>query len=288
MKSLKFFKATLATTLAIVFAWLLSVRAAEAAVADFNGDGHPDFLLWNFNTGQTAAWFLNNNVVIGSVFGPAGVQYPWLLRPGADFNGDGHTDCVLLNSLTEQTVIVYLSGSTVVGFAFGPSLPPSFEWDLVAAADFNGDGRPDYLLFNGNTGETMTEYLNNNVVVGTAQGPTLPAGWTLIWATADFNSDGHPDCVVVNPLPNFMGGGQTAIVYLSGSTVIGVAPGPTIPPSWVVQGTADFDGDGHPDFLLYNFNTRETVIDYLSNNVLVNAAMGPNLSTLPLGWVFPF
>jgi hypothetical protein len=49
--------------------------------------------------------------------------------------------------------------------------------------------------------------------------------------------------------------------------------------------TADFDGDGHPDFLLYNFNTRETAIDYLSNNVLVNAAMGP---TLPFGWVFPF
>jgi hypothetical protein len=53
----------------------------------------------------------------------------------------------------------------------------------------------------------------------------------------------------------------------------------------VVSGTDDFDGDGHPDFLLYNFNTRETAIDYLSNNVLVNAAMGPTLATLPLGWV---
>ena len=281
MKSLRFFKPTLATTLAIVLAWLLSVRAAEAAVADFNGDGHPDFLLWNFNTQQTAVFFLNNNVANGSVFGPT-LPFPWLLRPGADFNGDGHTDCTLVNFDTGQTVIVYLSGTTVVGFAFGPSLP-DLGWDLVAAADFNGDGHPDYLL-RGPTGETMIEYLNNNLVIGTAFGPTLPAGWGLVGA-ADFNGDGHPDCVVVNPPGEFTGGGQTAIVYLSGSTVIGVAPGPTIPPSWVVSGIDDFDGDGHPDFLLYNFNTRETAIDYLSNNILVNAAMGP---TLEFGWVFAF
>jgi len=282
MKSLKFFKPTLATTLGIVLAWLLTVRTAEAAAADFNGDGHPDFLLFNPGTHQTQVLFMNNNVVIGSAFGPT-LPFPWLLRPGADFNGDGHTDCTLVNFDTGQTVIVYLSGTTVVGVAFGPSLP--LGWDLVAVADFNGDGHPDYLLFNGNTGETMIDYLNNNVVVGVAQGPTLPAGLSLI-GVADFNGDGHPDCVVLIPTnPEFTGGGQTAIAYLSGSTVIGVAPGPTIPPSWVVVGTDDFDGDGHPDFLLYNFNTRETMIDYLNNNVLVNAAMGP---TLPFGWIFPF
>jgi hypothetical protein len=68
---------------------------------------------------------------------------------------------------------------------------------------------------------------------------------------------------------------------LSGSTVIGAVFGPTIPPAWQVVATADFDRDGHPDYVLYNAATGQTSIDYLSNNVLVNAASGP---TLPTGW----
>jgi hypothetical protein len=50
----------------------------------------------------------------------------------------------------------------------------------VATADFNGDGKPDYLLYNAATQETAIWYLNNNVFVGAAFGPTLPAGWSLV------------------------------------------------------------------------------------------------------------
>jgi hypothetical protein len=39
----------------------------RAAVIDFNGDGHPDYVLQNANTRQTAIWYLNNNVFIGSI-----------------------------------------------------------------------------------------------------------------------------------------------------------------------------------------------------------------------------
>jgi len=39
-------------------------------VADFNGDGHPDYLLFNASTRQTAIWYLNNNVLTTGLFGP--------------------------------------------------------------------------------------------------------------------------------------------------------------------------------------------------------------------------
>ena len=40
--------------------------AARAAELDFNSDGHPDYVLQNTSTHQTAIWYLNNNVYVGS------------------------------------------------------------------------------------------------------------------------------------------------------------------------------------------------------------------------------
>ena len=45
--------------------------------------------------------------------------------------------------------------------------------------------------------------------------------------------------------------------------------------------TADLDGDGHPDYVLYNAASGQTAIGYLSNTVIVNAALG---LILPAGW----
>jgi hypothetical protein len=50
---------------------------------------------------------------------------------------------------------------------------------VVAAADLNGDGKPDYLLYNVDTQQTAIWYLNNNVFVSGAYGPILPPGWSF-------------------------------------------------------------------------------------------------------------
>jgi hypothetical protein len=50
----------------------------------------------------------------------------------------------------------------------------------VATADFNGDGKPDYVLYRASSHQTLIVYLDNNVVIGAAFGPTLPAGWSLV------------------------------------------------------------------------------------------------------------
>src|SRR6185437_8162806 len=41
-----------------------ALTTPTAVVADFNGDGHPDYVLRNPSTRQTAIWYLNNNVFI--------------------------------------------------------------------------------------------------------------------------------------------------------------------------------------------------------------------------------
>jgi hypothetical protein len=50
----------------------------------------------------------------------------------------------------------------------------------VATADFNGNSKPDYLLYNVNTRQTGIYYLNNNLYISSAYGPTLPVGWSLV------------------------------------------------------------------------------------------------------------
>src|SRR5882724_12905656 len=81
--------------------------------------------------------------------------------------------------------------------------------------DFNGDGHPDYVLYNANTRQTVIWYLNNNVRIAGASGPTLPAGWSVV-GVADFNfrlsaaGDGHPDYVLYNAST-----GQTAFGFLT-------------------------------------------------------------------------
>jgi hypothetical protein len=153
-------------------------------------------------------------------------------------------------------------------------------YDLASASgnipsDFNNDGHPDYLLYNSSTRQTVVWYMNNNVRVSSASGPTLPGGWQVA-AVGDFNRDGHPDYLLFNPSTR-----QTVIWYMNNNVRIGSAYGPTLPAGWSVAAAADFNLDGYPDYLLYNASTHGTVIWYMRNSARIGSATGP---TLPGGW----
>ena len=81
-------------------------------------------------------------------------------------------------STSRDTAIWYLFGVTFVGGAYGPTLPSG--WELVATGDFNGDGKPDYVLYEASTRQTAIWYMNNAVFVSGAYGPSLPVGWSLV------------------------------------------------------------------------------------------------------------
>src|SRR5207249_2979997 len=174
----------------------LVAGAGRAVITDFNSDGHPDYVLSNPNTHQTAIWYLNNNIYQDGALGPS-IRAGWSLDGVADFNRDLHPDYALFNSTTDQTAIWYMSGPTRIASAYAPSLPDG--WVLVATGDFNGNNNPDYVLYNASTRQTAIWYLNNNVFVRGAFGPTLPVNWRLV-GVADFDRDGHRDYVLFNSI----------------------------------------------------------------------------------------
>ncbi len=130
-------------------------------------------------THQTAIWYLNNNVFVSGVFGPT-LPVNWRVVGVADFDGDGHPDYLLFNSSTASNgnLVSCPALRSSLG-AFGPTHPVS-GYTVIGAADFDGDGKPDYALYSSAVQRTAVWYLNNNALTSGAFGPSLPANWSLI------------------------------------------------------------------------------------------------------------
>ncbi len=99
---------------------------------DFNGDGHPDYVL-RTNLNETAIWYLNNNAYLGRATGPPLSQY-WNLIDVAGINGNGHPDYALFNWRTGETAIWYLNNNRFVSAKDGPKLPANFQPKAAGAA----------------------------------------------------------------------------------------------------------------------------------------------------------
>jgi hypothetical protein len=235
------------------------------------GIGVPaSYVLFNAETLQT---------LLRTGLGPT-LPSGWKVACVADVNHDNQRDLILYHNDTRRTAIWFLNNSTLISGVFGPTLPAG--WEVIALADVNRDGRLDYVLFNAGSRRTAIWYLNGTTLSGTAFGPTLPAGWVLKDAL-DFNANGAPDLLLFKlPFPegnaNDPTKGKTAIWYLNGPVFIGGVFGPYLRDDWTLEGAEDLNGDGQPDYVLFNeLGQHETAIWYLHGATLGAGAYGPSL-----------
>src|SRR5437879_4375538 len=120
-----------------------------------------------------------------------GGQLPDVTQP-YDFNLDGHPDFVLNRG--PATGIWYLDSTIFVSAGFVPTLP--FLWKIVGTADFNLNGRTDYLLFNTNTGQTAIWYMSGRTRVGAVYGPSVGVTFYQLKGAADYSGEGYPDYIL--------------------------------------------------------------------------------------------
>jgi hypothetical protein len=222
------------------------------------GNNTDSQLFYSYSIDGGTTW--SANVAVSNSFDPF-IGYP---------NQDKIGDYITVVSDNASANVAYAATFNSEEDIYYVRIPP-----LVPLTDFNRDGRPDLLLFNPTSRQTALWYMNNNVFIGAAYGPTPPAGWTILGVT-DFNRDGHPDYLLFNS--TF---GVTVIWYMNNSVAVGGAVGPTIPPGWNIVALADFNRDGYPDFLFYNADLHATAVWYMRYNMPVGGAIGP---TLPAGW----
>jgi hypothetical protein len=70
-----------------------------------------------------------------------------------------------------------MNNNVLASGAYGPTLPAG--WALIGTADFNSDGKTDFVLFSPSTRQTALWYLSNNSLIGGAYGPVVASGWAL-------------------------------------------------------------------------------------------------------------
>ena len=221
-------------------------------------------LFYSFSTNGGNTW--SPNVAVSQPFDPS-LGYP---------NQNKIGDYITIISDNTGANVAYAATFNYEEDIYYVRVTPELAISTIAT-DFNEDGQPDYLIYNPATRQSGIWYLNNNVYLRGAYGPTIPTGWSVA-GVADFNRDGKPDLALFNPSTR-----QTAIWYLNNNLFASSAGGPTLSPGWELKGASDFNHDGKPDFVLFNAGTRQTAIWFMNNNTYIGGGYGP---TLLSGWSF--
>jgi hypothetical protein len=226
--------------------------AQRVALADLNGDGKLDLAITNYSSQKTVSLLLSN--------GNGTFQPETLYRVGAnttgivatDLDGDGDLDLavgwydnIFLKShmallVNDGTGRFTVSQSTLL--VHGPASP------VVAAADFNSDGRQDIAVA-GSGRNRQIVLLNGGNLTFTQTAYRAGFNATNLRA-ADVDADGDPDLMSAT-----LGSTSTGTLsYLKNRGNGTFAPSDSIDegaqPSDV--DVADFNGDGRPDLAVAN------------------------------------
>ena len=205
---------------------------------DFNGDGKSD-LLWRNDNGAMGTW--SGTAASGFVINQSTVRVidgSWHIVATGDFNGDRIADILWRN---DNGLLGTWSGSASASGGFtindGAALQTaSGDWNIVGAADVNGDGRSDILWRNDDG--TVADWLANasgGFIVNSASAQAVPVSWQLASA-GDYNGDHRADLLWTNDngaLTDWLGQANGTFVSNDGNLSLTVAT------AWQVQPVLD-------------------------------------------------
>lgn len=181
-------------------------NARQLGVADFNNDGNLDLVART--QGGGLALFTGNGQG-GFIAGQSGIggnlgDFDQTFVIG-DFNGDTNADLILAdgNQGGSGPRLILLSGNGQGGFAAPKDFPTDGRYNLVAAADFNLDGKDDLAYLFGSTLYILVSTGNGSFAAPTQ----YPVGSDTRYATVrDVNGDAKPDIIAA--------GQSSAAVYV--------------------------------------------------------------------------
>ena len=241
------------------------------ALADFNGDGHPDLAVANKGSGTTSAlgtlsillgvgdgtFGTATNITIGTSL-DTNVPTPSAVAVG-NFGGDVNMDIAVTDSANNNVAILRGKGDGT--FTAPVTYPTGNTPVALLVKDFNGDGIPDLAVVNQTDG-TVSILLGQTGGTFAAKTDYPVGSMPVAIASADFNADGVADLAVTNN-----SAGTVSILLGNSNGTFGLKTDYNT--SAFPQGiaTADFNTDGKADLAVaYQTDTAGNSVSILLGN----------------------
>jgi uncharacterized protein (UPF0548 family) len=246
------------------------------AIADLNGDGHPDLTVSNQCNNPNQCSIGSISIFLGNGDGTfqAAVDYAsgGEYASGvalADINGDGKLDLLVANQVDSSGN--WMDGSVasvLLGNGDGTFQPAAsyasgdVEGSSIVVADTNRDGKPDLIMANSCADEYVCNTGAVSIFLGNGDGTVRSGinynvnGWVSFSVTmADVNGDGKLDLLVANQCAS-----SSSCSNGTASVLLGNGDGTFKPPVSYNSGdqnamaiaAVDVNGDGKLDLLLVN------------------------------------
>jgi len=216
----------------------------SVAVADFDGDGHPDLAVANADDSSVTVVLKagrNEPAIINTY---AVGTFPLSVATG-DFTGDGKPDIISASNSSSTISLLRNNGSG--GFTPDGTFNSGPGGVDMAVGDFNNNGTLDVAVAAGS---------GVNILLGNGQGGFSAPAFFQASAnkiiTADFNNDGKLDLAIAGTSIQIRlgsGNGQFGTVSCGGQSGTGIAAG-------------DVNGDGKLDLVVADFLAGQVRIQF--------------------------
>jgi hypothetical protein len=201
---------------------------------------------------------------------PSSRPAQWRLIGATAVSGATANKLVYFDSSRGAVAVSFYGGTghdTFLGAAPLMTLPAG--WTAQATADLANNGNLNVIAVNESTGDVAvysfggtqgTSPLKREMITGVSA-----SGWNVVGA-ADLNADGHADLILQNRSTRHI-----MVAYLGGSNGTTVTSTHNLESSefvgWTAAGMKDMNGDGHPDLILVNDVTGESIVNYYSGDM---------------------
>jgi hypothetical protein len=189
-----------------------------ALVNDIDGDGRSDIVWRNSVTGEVLVMLMEIATIKAQ-----GVVYQepdtnWNIVAAGDFTGGGKQNGLVWRNQATGEVYLQTINYSAGDFSMSGSLvytEPDLQWRILAAADFDGDGKADLLWRNNATGEVAMMTMDGFTIVSQGSVYTEPSGDWEIVAQGDYNGDGKADLLWRNSST-----GAVYMMLMDGRTIV--------------------------------------------------------------------